>query len=195
MCFVGAEPVSRMAEGTSSSQKRASAAHGRRRRSRRSGRSKADGVTKNVAAVRELVMRSVIAPVNAVLLTRRHIEEVIEDAVTRGRMTRDDAQQMLQSLLQRGARQTDDFLSDLERLLGRSRPLEDPSRRSRKQGRKGSRRAAAGLPIPNYDDLSAAAVQERLDGLTPAELRKLRDYERRHANRKTVLDPINRKLR
>lgn len=155
-----------------------------------------------MAAVRELVMRSVIAPVNAVLLTRRHIEEVIEDAVKRGRMTRADAQQMVQSLLQRGARQTDDFLSDLERLLGRGRALEGPSQRSgkgaggpRRRGRQGSRRAAAGLPIENYDDLSAAAVQERLDGLTPAELRKLRDYERRHANRKTVLDPIARKLR
>jgi hypothetical protein len=38
-------------------------------------------------------------------------------------------------------------------------------------------------------------VQERLDGLTPAELRRLRDYEVRHANRKTVLDRIDRKLR
>jgi hypothetical protein len=184
-----------MAQSTSSSQKRASGAHGKRRRSRRSGKSKADGVGKNVAAVRELVMRSVIAPVNAVLLTRRHIEEVIEDAVARGRMTRGDAQQMLQSLLQRGARQTDDFLSDLERLLGRGRPLEGPSQRSRKRSRRGSPRAAAGLSIQNYDDLSAAAVQEQLEGLTPAELRKLRDYERRHANRKTVLDPIARKLR
>ena len=52
-----------------------------------------------------------------------------------------------------------------------------------------------GLPIAGYDDLSAAQVQDRLDGLTPAELRRLRDYEQRHANRKTVLDRIDRKLR
>jgi hypothetical protein len=38
-------------------------------------------------------------------------------------------------------------------------------------------------------------VQDRLEGLTAADLRKLRDYERRHANRKTVLDRIERKLR
>ena len=31
--------------------------------------------------------------------------------------------------------------------------------------------------------------------LTRAELRKLRDYEQRNANRKTVLDRIDRKLR
>jgi polyhydroxyalkanoate synthesis regulator phasin len=149
---------------------------------------------RNVEAVREVVMKTVLAPINAVLLTRRHIEEVVEDAVQRGRMTRDDAQQMLQTLLQRGAKQTDDFLADLERLLGRGRGLQEPKRRSGSQ-RSRTRRPSAGLPIQDYDELSAAAVQERLAGLTPAELRKLRDYERRNANRKTVLDPIERKLR
>jgi L-rhamnose isomerase len=140
-------------------------------------------------------MRTVLAPVNAVLLTRRHIEEVVEDAVKRGRMTRDDAQHLLQSLLQRGAKQTDDFLADLERLLGRGRGLEQPSRGAATTGTRRPRRPASNLPIADYDELSAAAVQERLSALTPAQLRKLRDYERRHANRKTVLDPIERRLR
>jgi hypothetical protein len=53
----------------------------------------------------------------------------------------------------------------------------------------------ASHPIPGYDDLSAAQVLGRLDGLTPAQLRKLRDYEARHGNRKTVLDKIDKKLR
>jgi polyhydroxyalkanoate synthesis regulator phasin len=149
------------------------------------------------AGYRDVILKTMFAPLNAVLLTRRHIEEVAEDAVQRGRMTRDDAQQLIQSLLQRGARQTDDFLADLERLLGRGREFEETPAATDvvAQRRKRSRRPAASLPIADYDDLSAAAVQERLDSLTPAELRKLRDYERRHANRKTVLDPIERKLR
>jgi polyhydroxyalkanoate synthesis regulator phasin len=150
-----------------------------------------------VAAVRDVVVRTVLAPLNAVLLTRKHIEDVLDDAVKRGRMTRDDAQQMVQTLLQRGARQTDDFLADLERLLGRGREFEEPTRSPGSGDGRSSRarRSSGGLPIANYDDLSAAAVQERLNSLTTAELRKLRDYERRHANRKTVLDPIERKLR
>jgi hypothetical protein len=37
-------------------------------------------------------------------------------------------------------------------------------------------------------------VQARLAGLSPAELRKVRDYERRHANRKTVLSGIEQQL-
>jgi polyhydroxyalkanoate synthesis regulator phasin len=142
-------------------------------------------------------MKSMLAPLNAVLLTRKHIEEVIEDAVKRGRMTRDDAQQMMQTLLQRGAKQTDDFLSDLERLLGRGRMVEQTPARaaSPRPRRTRARRAAANLPIADYDELSAAEVQEQITSLAPAELRKLRDYERRHANRKTVLDAIERKLR
>jgi hypothetical protein len=169
---------------------------GGRKRSRRSSQQASQGVGRNVAAVRDAVMKTVLAPLNAVLLTRRQIQEVAEDAVRRGRMTGDDAQQMIQTLLQHGARQTDDFFADLERLLGRGRGIEgSPQRRPKRRGARKGGRLASNLPIPDYDDLSASAVQEQLADLTPAELRKLRDYERRHANRKTVLDPIERKLR
>jgi hypothetical protein len=37
-------------------------------------------------------------------------------------------------------------------------------------------------------------VLGRLSDLTPPELRKVRDYERRNANRKTVLNAIESKL-
>jgi hypothetical protein len=165
---------------------------GGRKRSRRASAQSALGGGRNVAAVRDAVVKTVLAPVNAVLLTRRQIQDVAEDAVRRGRMTRDDAQQMIQTLLQHGARQTDDFLSDLERLLGRGKGFES---QGKKASRQRSTKAASNLPIPGYDDLPASAVQDRLADLTPAELRRVRDYERRHANRKTVLDPIERKLR
>jgi len=50
------------------------------------------------------------------------------------------------------------------------------------------------FPILGYDDLTASQVQARLEGLTPAELRKGREYERRHANRKSVLAAIEASL-
>lgn len=158
-------------------------------------------VGRNVSAVRDVVTKSMLAPLNAVLLSRDRIEEVVDDAVRRGRMTREDAQHMVQTLLQYGARQTDDFLSDLERLLGRGEFVErsgsgsGSDSGSRRARRPRPRRPASNLPINNYDELSAAQVQDKLDGLSAAQLRKLRDYERRHANRKTVLDRIERKLR
>jgi polyhydroxyalkanoate synthesis regulator phasin len=59
-------------------------------------------------------------------------------------------------------------------------------------------RRAAGVgpsfPISGYDDLTAAQIQVRLVTLTPAELRKVRDYERRRGNRKSVLDVIEAQL-
>ena len=125
-------------------------------------------------------------PLDYVIITREKLEEVFEDAVSRGRMTRDDATRLVGEVLGRGRGLTGDVLGDIEQLLGRSR--DQIERTARK---------ATGMsvfPVPGYDDLSAAAVKERLDGLTPAELRKVRDYERRNANRKTVLQAIESKL-
>ena len=60
-------------------------------------------------------------------------------------------------------------------------------------------RRAAGVgpsfPILGYDDLTAAQVTERLGELDAAELRKVRDYEQRNANRKSVLAAIEQKLK
>jgi hypothetical protein len=50
------------------------------------------------------------------------------------------------------------------------------------------------FPISGYDDLNVSEVQSRLDGLTAAQLRKVRDHERRNANRKTVLRAIESRL-
>jgi polyhydroxyalkanoate synthesis regulator phasin len=59
-------------------------------------------------------------------------------------------------------------------------------------------RRAAGVgpsfPITGYDDLTAAQIQTRLQTLTPAELRKVRDYERRRGNRTSVIEAIEARL-
>jgi len=141
-----------------------------------------------VAAARDRLVRGMLSPLNMVLVSRKMVDDLFDDAVRRGRMTRSDAQEMAQSLLSRGARATDDFLSDLERMLGNRGDALEPAA----DADDGS---GPNLPIANYDELSAPKVQDQLDGLTPAELRKLRDYEQRHANRKTVLDRIERRLR
>jgi polyhydroxyalkanoate synthesis regulator phasin len=168
-----------------------------------------------VAEFRDAITRNVFRPLEMVMLTRERIEEVVEEAVSRGRMTADDAQAVVQGLVARGREQTDSVLSDLEQLLGRA--TTDPSatvgraRSAAKTARKRvtdaadpviaqadrARRVAGvgpSFPILGYDDLTAAQVQSRLDGLSPAELRKVRDYEKRNANRKSVLDAVSSKL-
>ena len=125
-------------------------------------------------------------PLDYVIITREKLEEVFDDAVSRGRMTRDDATRLIGEVVGRGRGLTGDVLSDIEQLLGRSR--DQIERTARK---------ATGMsvfPIADYDDLSAADVKDKLDGLTPAQLRKVRDHERRNANRKTVLQAIESRL-
>jgi polyhydroxyalkanoate synthesis regulator phasin len=50
------------------------------------------------------------------------------------------------------------------------------------------------LPIAGYDDLTAAEVITRAKGLDADEVRRVRDYERRNANRKTVLSALEQRL-
>ena len=50
---------------------------------------------------------------------------------------------------------------------------------------------SAHLPIPGYDALSASQVVERLAGLGAEELSAVRDYERAHRNRRTILGKID----
>ena len=50
-------------------------------------------------------------------------------------------------------------------------------------------------PIPDYDELKANEVPRRLAGLTPAQLKTVREHEASHANRRTVLAAIDRRLR
>ena len=131
-----------------------------------------------------------LSPLDAVLLTRERLQEVVDDAVARGRMTRSDATELVTQILTLGRRTTEDVLGDIEQLLG------GPADRVRREVDRARRATGIGasFPISGYDELTAAQVQSRLEDLTPAQLRKVRDYERRNANRKTVLAAIESKL-
>src|SRR4051794_17865201 len=129
-------------------------------------------------------------PREVVVLTRDRVQEAVDDAVERGRMTRNDATALVAALFERGRAQTDDLIAQLEAIVTGT-----PTRIVREVDR--ARRATgigSNFPISGYDDLTAAEVGERLNDLSAPELRKVRDYERRNANRKSVLQNIERKL-
>jgi hypothetical protein len=52
-----------------------------------------------------------------------------------------------------------------------------------------------GFPISGYDELNVGEVGARLDSLTVAQLKKVREYEKRNKNRETVIDQIDRKIK
>jgi polyhydroxyalkanoate synthesis regulator phasin len=149
-----------------------------------------------------------------VTISRDRLQEVIDDAVRRGRMTRGDADEMVSRLVTRGRDQADDLLSQVERLLAQVR--EAPGRARQQVGSRAQkatkravkavdrplagadrvRRAARvpGFPITAYDQLSTRQIDRRLQELSRAELRRVRDYERRNKARKGVLRAVDRKL-
>ena len=140
-------------------------------------------------SAREQLLR-LLNPIEAVVLTRERLQEVIDDAVDRGRMTRSDATDLVTQIFTLGRRTTEDVLGDVDQLLG------GPADRVRREVDKARRATGLGsaFPIMGYDDLTAGQVQTRLSDLTPAQLRKVRDYERRNANRKSVLSAIEKAL-
>src|SRR4051794_38775870 len=142
-------------------------------------------------------------------MTRDDASQLGQALFTLGKQQTDDVMKDLEQLLGRGR-------SRLENRTGnvRDRSVEAArgARRSVGQAADAARKAAdpllvqadrarrvAGVgpsfPITGYDDLTAAQIQARLDTLTPAELRKVRDYERRRGNRKSVLEAIEAQLR
>jgi polyhydroxyalkanoate synthesis regulator phasin len=183
---------------TARKQKARKAASGTAKTAARGARS-AGVEAKTVAELREALRKNLIRPMEMVMLSRERIEEVLGEAVDQGRVTARDAQRITSGLVKRGQSQTSDVLKDLEKLF-------DPSAARGRAVRRASpalaqvdrlRRTAgvgANFPITGYDDLTATQIQSRLGTLTPAELRKVRDHERRNAKRKTVLGSIESKL-
>jgi hypothetical protein len=100
-------------------------------------------------------------------------------------MTRTDATDLVSEIFARGRTASEEILSAL--------PGSDRVRREVDRARRATGIGPA-FPISGYESLTAGQVQSRLDDLSPAELRKVRDYERRNANRKTVLAAIEGKL-
>jgi hypothetical protein len=53
----------------------------------------------------------------------------------------------------------------------------------------------AEFPIAGYDELNVKEIGDRLDGMTAAEIRTVREYEKRNKNRETLIEQFDRKLR
>jgi polyhydroxyalkanoate synthesis regulator phasin len=117
--------------------------------------------------------RNVLNPLDVMVITRERLQDTLDDAVRRGRMTRDDATDLLAEILRRAiSAPTDRVIREVRRVTG----------------------AADEFPIVDYDDLTAAQIVSQLGGLESPDLRRVRDYERRNANRKTVLAAVDAKL-
>ena len=91
--------------------------------------------------------RSVLNPLDVMVITRERLQDTLDDAVRRGRMTRDDATDLLAEILRRAiSAPTDRVIREVRRVTG----------------------AADEFPIADYDDLTAAQIVSQLGGLEAA---------------------------
>ena len=165
-----------------------------------------------VMLTRERIEEALNEAVDRGRMTADDAQDLATNLIQRGRKQTNDVLKDLEQLLGRGRDEID------TRTAGARKRGTEATRQARKQVETAGTRArgravkaadpmlvqadrvrrAAGVgptfPVLGYDDLTAAQVQGRLGGLKPAELRKVRDYERRNANRKSVLSAIESKL-
>ncbi len=198
--------------------KRASAGRAASSRASAGTRASAGRSDKSVQAFRDALERSRSALESNVTMPRERVQEVVDDAVKRGRMTRTDANELVSNLVSRSRKATDDLMRDLEKLLEQARKeVEKRSATTRKQATRAAERVgraardaadrplaeadklrrrsgAPGPAISGYEQLTAAQVKTRLKDLKPAELRKVRTQEKRGKARKSVLDSIDKQL-
>lgn len=159
-----------------------------------------DEARSTLVGIRDLLAKSV-------MLSSDRIRETLDDAVRRGRITRDDAEDLVDKLVAVGRVQTEDALARLEAIAGASGRAGERAKSVARRTPGTDRvlrevdkvRRSAGLgsafPITGYDDLTAAQVNERLAELDHADLRVIAEYEKKNANRKSVLAAVERKLR
>jgi len=117
-----------------------------------------------------------------------------------------DANELVAELVRRGRTQGDDLLGEIEALLGKGRDqLESATKRARKsdpvdrivRGADRARRTVGvgpSFPILGYDDLNANQIQTRIKELGKPDLRKVLTYERKHANRKSVVGALEKAI-
>ncbi len=147
-------------------------------------------------------VKNAVTPRDTVELSREHIQETLDAAASRGRVTRKDANDLVAELMRRGRQTGDEVREELGEIVGK---IESATKRVRKaepvdrivRGADRARRAAGvgpTFPILGYDELNAPQIQARVKELSRPDQRKVLNYERRNANRKSVVGALEKSL-
>ncbi len=194
------------AKGTTTAAKRGAKQTSTTVKANASRARRASGGSETIVSIAEQMSRGAIKPRDVVMLTRDRIQEILDDAASRGRVTRKDANDLVAELVRRGREQSDELVGDLESFVGKGvEQLEAATRRARKaepvdrlvRSADRARRVAGvgpSFPILGYNELNANQVQSRLSELSKPELRKVLTYERNNANRKSVTGSLEKAI-
>lgn len=104
------KPASKSGAKTASKSGAKKSSAGARSASKQGSSQATAGLDKSIEHFRDSLEHSIT-------LSRDRLQDVVDDAVHRGRMTRGDAEKMVTDILSKGRRQTDSLLGELERVI------------------------------------------------------------------------------
>jgi hypothetical protein len=102
----------------------------------------------------------------------------------------EQAQQQQQTFQQQAQQQQQSFQQMTQEVLGSYSQLFNIPLSYAQEGMRDAR-----FPIEGYDELTVDEVSALLEGLSPEELRAVRDYEERTKRRDTLLEQLDSKIR
>ena len=137
---------------------------------------------------------------HAVALQERNVrfaQGLVDGMIEELRQQAESNRAIVGELVERAERQRDAFQTLVEKSLDMYPDLFDAQFAYFRQGMElvESGMTGGGFPIANYDEMNVAEIGDRLDGLTAAQIRELRDYEKRNKNRETLIEQFDRRLR
>ena len=137
---------------------------------------------------------------HAVALQERNVrfaQGLVDDSIKELRHQAESNRVMTQELVERAEKQRDAFQTLLEESVGAYMDLLYTPFAYYRQGLRlvESEMTGGRFPIPNYDELNVEEVKGLLDGFTAAQIREVREYEKRNKNRETLIVELDRKLK
>ncbi len=127
----------------------------------------------------------------------RFAQEVLDGAVREVRHQAESNRSLTQELVERAEQQRGAYRTLVEQSVDAYMDLLHAPLSYYKQGLRvvEGEIDRASFPIANYDELNVAEISKHIDRLSAAQIREIREYEKRNKNRETLIDQFDRKLK
>jgi len=127
----------------------------------------------------------------------KFLQGVFEGTVREIRSQTESNHEVIEELVERAERQRDAFQTLFEESVGAYVDLAYAPFAYYRQGLRlvENEVIGGGFPIAGYDELNVEEIKNRLDGLTAAQIREIREYEKRNKDRETLIEELDRKLK
>jgi hypothetical protein len=126
----------------------------------------------------------------------RFVQELVDSSIKELRYQAESNRAVTQELVDRAEKQREAFQTLFEESVDAYVDLLYAPFSYYKEGlRLVETEVTGGFPIAGYDELNVEEIKGRLDGLTAAQIREIREYEKRNKNRETLIEQFDRKLK